>query len=411
MKKILTKLLVITLISTTLFAGCASSATGQTKDGKTKIRFASWDSAESLDKQQQLVENFNTSQDKIYVTLEAYGAEFDTKISAGMGSGDTPDVMYMWNYPAYYKALEPLTSYIQAEGEDYKSKFYDALWSYNSIDSIEYGIPVGFTTHSLFYNKDIFDKAGIAYPTSDWTWDDLRDTAKKISETVENVKGFSYQMKPDPYDYEMYLWSNDATYVDENGSLSEKLNAEKSTEVFEFFQQMQKDGIAVATEGSGTDDMRGGKIAMYINGSWPIQSFLEDNLNFGIVEIPAFANAGKDSVSILSSSGMAMSKNSKNKEAAWEFIKYWTNEQSNQSRIGYELPVLTSVVESENIMQDPYKAPFYKMLEQSDGYVPACFITQNWSKVSENLSLSFERIFNPSALENPKKVLDEAVSE
>ena len=45
-----------------------------------------------------------------------------------MGSGDTPDVMYMWNYPAYYDGLEPLDDYIAEEGDEYKSNFYDTLW-------------------------------------------------------------------------------------------------------------------------------------------------------------------------------------------------------------------------------------------------------------------------------------------
>ena len=60
--------------------------------GKTKIRFATWDVAEDVDKQQELVDKFNEEHDDIEVTLEAYGSDFDTKISAGMGSGDTPDV-------------------------------------------------------------------------------------------------------------------------------------------------------------------------------------------------------------------------------------------------------------------------------------------------------------------------------
>ena len=106
---------------------------------------------------------------------------------------------------------------------------------------------------------------------------------------------------------------------------------------------------------------------MYIYGAWSIASFDEDGLNYGIVDIPAFAGAGHDSVSILSSSGVSISKDSKHKDAAWEFVKYWTGEEMNKARIGYELPALKSVVESEKILEDPANAPFYSMLEQSSG--------------------------------------------
>lgn len=87
-----------------------------------------------------MVDEFNARHDDIEVTLEAYGNDFDTKISAGMGSGDALDVMYMWNYPAYHEGLEPLDSYIEKEGEGYKDNFYDTLWDYNTIGEDIYGI-------------------------------------------------------------------------------------------------------------------------------------------------------------------------------------------------------------------------------------------------------------------------------
>lgn len=397
------------LSSMAVLTGCGGGGSEEAADnGKTKLRFASWDVAEDVDRQQAIVDKFNAAHDDIEVTLEAYGSDFDTKISAGMGSGDTPDVMYMWNYPAYYEGLEPLDSYIEAEGEEYKANFYDTLWNYNSIDGQIYGVPVGFTTHALFYNKDLFAQAGIDEPTADWTWDDLQAAAKTISEKTD-AKGFSFSMKPDPYDFEMYLWSNGTAYCDENGGMDGYINSEESKEVFQMFQDMEKEGYATATEKDGTDEFRAGSVAMYIYGSWSINTLNEDGLNYGVTKIPSFGS--EPSVSILSSSGVAMSKDSKNKEAAWEFIKFWTNEECNKERIGLELPVLNSVVESEGIMDQPEYAPFYDMLEQSDGHTPASFIIEDWSEVSENLSLSFESVFNPSALMDVTEVLEQAVSQ
>lgn len=415
MRKKLVAMLILAMTGTMFLGGCGSdggsgSGGGDGKSGgKVKIRFASWDEAEDVDAQQAAVDKFNDAHDDIEVTLEAYGGEFDTKISAGMGSNDMPDVMYMWNYPAYSQGLEPLDSYIEKEGEDYKKNFYDTLWNYNSYDGSTYGIPIGFTTHALFYNKDIFAEAGIAEPTNDWTWEDVQAASKTITEKCEGKKGFSFQMKPDPYDYEMYLWSNGTAYVDAEGTLEGNLNFDKAKEVFQMFQDMEKDGYAVATEKSGTDEFRAGNTGMYVYGSWSINTLKEDGVNFGVVNIPSFGS--QPSISILSSSGISMSKDSKNKEAAWEFIKFWTNEEMNKERIGMELPVLYSVVESEGIMEQPEYAPFYTMLEQSSDYTPSSFIYESWSELSENLSLSFERVFNPSAMENVSDVLDEAAQQ
>ena len=414
MRKKLAAMLILAMTGTMFLGGCGSDGgSGSGGDGKSggkvKIRFASWDEAEDVDAQQAAVDKFNEAHDDIEVTLEAYGGEFDTKISAGMGSNDMPDVMYMWNYPAYSQGLEPLDSYIEKEGEDYKKNFYDTLWNYNSYDGSTYGIPIGFTTHALFYNKDIFAEAGIDEPTNDWTWEDVKTASKTITEKCDGKKGFSFQMKPDPYDYEMYLWSNGTAYVDENGGLEGNLNSDKAKEVFQMFQDMEKDGSAVATEKSGTDEFRAGNTGMYVYGSWSINTLKEDGVNFGVVNIPSFGS--QPSISILSSSGISMSKDSKNKEAAWEFIKFWTSEEMNKERIGMELPVLYSVVESEGIMEQPEYAPFYTMLEQSSDYTPSSFIYESWSELSENLSLSFERVFNPSAMENVSDVLDEAAQQ
>lgn len=410
MKKKLAAILIMAMTGTLLLNACGSKGDdGKTSDGKVKIRFASWDEAEDVDAQQAAVDKFNEEHDDIEVTLEAYGGEFDTKISAGMGSNDMPDVMYMWNYPAYAQGLEPLDSYIEGEGDGYKENFYDTLWNYNSYEGSTYGIPIGFTTHALFYNKDIFAEAQIEEPADDWTWEDVQKAARTITEKCDGKKGFSFQMKPDPYDYEMYLWSNGTAYVNEDGELEGNLNSDEAKEVFQMFQEMEKDGYAVATEKSGTDEFRSGNTAMYVYGSWSINTLKEDGVNFGVVNIPSFGK--QQSVSILSSSGISMSKDSKNKEAAWEFIKFWTSEEMNKERIGMELPVLYSVVESEGIMGQPEYAPFYTMLEQSSDYTPASFIYESWSELSENLSLSFERVFNPSAMEDPSDVLDEAAQQ
>ncbi|SDN13485.1 multiple sugar transport system substrate-binding protein [Psychrobacillus sp. OK028] len=401
-------ILVLFIAAILLLAGCSSSSSGdKTSDGKVKLRFATWDVGDDVSLQQDMIDKFNEANENIEVVLEAYGSEYDTKITAGMGAKDAPDIMYMWNYPQYKDALEPLDSYIEKEGAEYKDNFYETLWNYNSADGQILGLPVGYTTHVVYYNKAIFDEAGVDYPKSGWTWEDLQETAKKISNKDSKVSGFAFSGKPDPYDFEMFLWGNNTSYVDKDGNLNGNLNSKQSVEVFEMFQNMAKDGSAIPTEGSGSQEMKSGKVAMFVYGAWGLTPLKEAGIDYGVVELPSFK--GGKSVSILSSSGVSISKNSEHKEEAFEFLKFWTNEEANKERIGFELPVLKSVVESEQLEQDPVKSVFYSMLEKSDGYTPASFIVEDWSKVSENLTQTFESIFNPSTLQNPKEALDSAV--
>ena len=394
-----------------LLAGCSSTAGDEgksdtSKDGKVKLRFATWDVGDDVDLQQDMIDKFNESHENIEVVLEAYGSEYDTKITAGMGAKDAPDIMYMWNYPQYKDALEPLDSYLDKEGAEYKDNFYETLWNYNSADGQILGLPVGYTTHVVYYNKALFDEAGVEYPQSGWTWEDLQETAKKLTNKDTKVSGFAFSGKPDPYDFEMFLWGNNAAYVDDKGSLKGNLDSKESVEVFDMFQNMVKDGYAITTEGSGATEMKSGKVAMFVYGAWGLTPLKEAGIDYGVVELPKFKD-GK-SVSILSSSGVSISKNSKHKEEAFEFIKFWTNEEANKERIGFELPVLKSVVESEQLEQDEVKSVFYSMLEKSDGYTPSSFIVEDWSQVSDNLNYVFESIFNPSTLMDPKEALKSA---
>lgn len=400
-----------TLVASMLMVACGNE-TDDTNDGagssdRVEIRFASWDNEASLDRQQELVDSFNESQEEITVKLEGYGSEFDTSITAGMGAGDAPDVMYMWNYPLYHEGLEPLDDYIASEGEEYRDNFYETTWNYNSIDDVTYGIPIGFTTHALYYNKDIFDEAGVEYPDDTWTWDDLKEASEQISNPDENQYGLVLPINPDPYDFEMFFWSNGSAYVNEDGETEGVLDSPESVEVLEMFQGYLEDGIAVGSDGYGRDEMEAQTASMMISGSWEIDAFTKAEINYGIAPIPSHGD--QESVSILSSSGIAMSADTEHKDESWEFIKYWTSEELNRERLEYELPVLESVVKEEGLEEDE-RGVFYTMLERSEDYNPASFIVDNWSSLSDDLAYVFESVFNPTTLYDPQEALDGVVN-
>ena len=404
----------VTAMTGTMLLGCgggsgSDSESDTTSDGKVKIRFASWETGDTLDSQQECVDQFNESQDKIEVVLEGWGSDFDTKMTASMGAGDAPDVMYMWDYPTYSESLEPLDEYIDAEGEDYKNNFFEALWPYNSMNDQIYGVPVSVVTSCLYYNKDLFDQAGVEYPTDDWTWEDVAEASKQIQSKIDDVNGFTLPIGTLPYTLEMYLWSNGTAFVDKDGKLDGNINSNKSVEVFQKFQDMEKDGVLYASEESGQTEMLGGKTAMYVDGTWPIKQFDEEGLNYGIAQIPKFEGT-EHSISVINTCGIAISKDSKHKEEAWEFLKFWTGEEMNKYRINTELPALKSVVDSEGLREDEKYDPFYTALDNCAGYVPASFIAEGWTEIDADVQLAFESIINPSSLADVKDTLNEVVA-
>ena len=102
--------------------------------------------------------------------------------------------------------------------------------------------------------------------------------------------------------------------------------------------------------------------------------------------IPKFEGT-EHSISVINTSGIAISKTSKHKDEAWEFLKYWTGEEMNKYRIETELPALKSVVESENLRENPNCAPFYTALDNCAGYAPASFIADAGPRLTPMYSL------------------------
>ncbi|MBL8967818.1 MAG: sugar ABC transporter substrate-binding protein [Spirochaetaceae bacterium] len=396
--------LVLGALVLSLLAGC-----GGKKAEKVQIRFATWDSEETLTLQQAIVDKFKAANPDVDVVLEGYGDDFDTKIAAGIGAGDAPDVMYMWNFAHYKGGLEELEPWIGKEKPEFKKDFYDTLFNYTSIGGKALGLPIGYTTHVVYYNKALFDKAGVPYPQGDWTWDQLLDTARKVANPKEKVYGFAFQGGPDPYDFEHYLWNAGAAYLGPDGKLKGGLDDPKAVALLEKMQKAIKDGYAISSEGSGSKELRSGKLAMFVNGSWSIPSMKKDGIAFGLAKMPS-VEPGAKSVSVVSVSGVSMYNKSKHKDAAWRFMKFWTSAEANKLRIDYEMPVLRSVAEGEKLTSDPIVSVFYQMLEQSGGRTPTSYKVESWSEMSETISEALQRVFNPTVLEAPSKALSAAAA-
>ncbi|WP_223594342.1 ABC transporter substrate-binding protein [Neobacillus bataviensis] len=398
MRKWLTTLLVLILVFA--LAACSdnksSSGSDQTaKDskGKTTLRFATWDSGEALKIQEEIAKKFEEKNPNVKVQVEAYGDGFDQKLAASFGAKNPPDVMYMWNFPAYFQSLEPLDNFIKSDAEMDMDDFYQGLFNYSSMYGKVYGMPAGFTTRVVYYNKDLFDAAGVPYPKDGWTWDDFKAAAKKLSDPAKKQYGFGVRPEPDTYDLQGFVWSNGSSFISEDGKkINGYMNSPETIESIKMFGDMVKDKSAVLVGGknqqSGDDIFKAGKLAMWESGIWPLEGFKEAKVNFGTVEMPAFK--GKPVKGVIASSAVSVAKDSKNKKLAWEFVKFYSSAEAIKMRTA-DLPVRISVVKEMKTEQDPLISPFYKMLERSND-TPAFLLNKNWDEINRNLSAAINAV-------------------
>ncbi len=408
------------LVLIVFLAGCSSNETTSKKSSKddekkqtsndgTVLRFATWDAGKNLKIQQQIAKKFEEKNPGVKVQVEAYGDGFDQKLAASFGAKNPPDVMYMWNFPSYYKSLETLDELAKKDPDMKLDDFYQGLFNYSSIDGKLYGMPAGFTTRVIYYNKKLFDKANIPYPKDGWTWDEFVDTAKKLTDASNKQYGFALRPEPDTYDLQGFIWSNGSSFVSEDGKqIKGHMNSPETIEVMKSFQSMLKDKTAVLVGGknqqSGDDIFKAGKLAMWESGIWPLEGFKDAKIDFGTVEPPAFK--GKPVKGLVGTSAVSIAKDAKHKELAWEFVKFYSSPEAIKMRTS-DLPVRISVVKELKKEEDANVKPFYTMLEHSTN-TPAFLLNPKWDEVNRNLSAAINAIMLG---QDPEQLLNKAVQD
>jgi multiple sugar transport system substrate-binding protein len=374
---------------------------------KIVLRFATWDSGEALKIQEKIAEKFEEKHPFIEIQMEAYGDEFDQKLTAAFGAKNPPDVMYMWNFPAYFQSLEPLENFIKRDPTIDLNDFYQGLFNYSTMYRELYGLPAGFTTRVIYYNKDLFDAAGIPYPKDGWTWDDFTSAAKKLTNPALAQYGFGVRPEPDTYDLQGIVWSNGSSFISEDGQkINGYMNSPETIEAIDLFADMAKEKSAVLVGGknqqSGEEAFKTGRIAMWETGIWPLDEFKKAGVNFGTVEMPAFK--GKRVRGVISVSAISIAKDSKNKDVAWEFVKFYSSPEAIKMRTA-DLPVRIRLVKDMKTDQDSLIGPFYKMLERSNA-TPAYLLAENWEEINRNLSSAINAIMLE---QDAKELLNNAV--
>lgn len=408
-KRIWFSLLVAVFVLVMSACSSNSSSGDGKKDGKTILRFATWDTGDTLKIQQDIAKEFEKENKDVKVQVEAYGDGFDQKIAASFGAKNPPDVMYMWDFTTYHQSLEPLDSYVEKDPDIKMDDFYEGLFNYSKVDKKLYGMPAGFSTMVVYYNKKLFDQYNIPYPQEGWTWDEFLESAKKLTDKSKKQYGFSVTSEPDTYDLQSLVWSNGGSFISDDGKqIDGVMNSTETIEAIQMYGDMVKDGIAVLTGGknqqSASDIFKSGKLGMLISGIWPIQGYKDAKVDFGTVMMPSFGS--KPVKGLISSSSISIAKDSKQKELAWKFVKFYSSEKAIKMRTA-DLPVRKSVVEETKVMEDALYKPFYIMLENATN-TPAFLLNKNWNEVNRNLSAAINAVMLG---QNGKPLFDKAVKD
>lgn len=348
--------------------GTATPGTGGDEGKKVEILLGYYSSDSSDAKMKELIEQFEKQHPNITVKTQSapYG-QFYQKLDTQIAAGQAPDVwlsdgVYVMKY-AQRGAAKDLTDWI---ARDLKADEYYGLDFNKDADGRYWGVPQGIQVGVLFYNKELFDKAGVAYPSDEWTWDDLKSSAAKLTvdaggKTAEDsgfdaasVNQFGLTFFSITEGWFSVMKSYGGGTLDEKAENS-IINSPENKQAFEWMVDgMQRgiitDPVDLKSFQSNTAVFPSGSAAMRIGIYARVQAANEAGLNYDVTLLPKGPD-GKRVSPVIANSWVINQKSSDEKaEAAWEWIKYWATEddvQKQWTELGEAVPVKKSVAESE----------------------------------------------------------------
>jgi multiple sugar transport system substrate-binding protein len=196
----------------------------------------------------------------------------------------------------------------------------------------------------LFFNKELFNQAGIPYPTDDWTWADAMTAAEEIRALDENIFGYFHPLSF--FEFYKTVAQNDGALMSEDGR-EFTFNTPQNLETLNYMIAMQRETNVMPTEaqlgGMGDWDLfKSGRLGMIITGIWAFPDFTRDiDFSWDIVVEPGNTQRATH----FFSNAYAVSANSEVAEAAAKFVSFITSD-SEAVRIrldaGWELPPVDS---------------------------------------------------------------------
>lgn len=339
---------------------------------------------------------FEAEHPGIKVTYEtaAWDAYF-TKLQTLVAAKQAPDAFELnfENFVTYAEkgALADLTPLIAADTGFSTTVYNPTALAAFAQDGKQYGLVESFSNVVLFYNKDLFDAAGVAYPTADWTWTQELEAAQKLTNAGAGVWG---DFAP------IQFWEFYKTIAQNGGSI---LSPDKQTVTIDSPQNVETltwmiDKVSkykvtpsdVEMAGQSSEDLfKAGKIAMLRTGIWLLGDFAQNaKFKWDIALEPGKTSKAHH----FFANGVAVSANSAHADAAYQWIKFLTSSKAAvdlRIAAGWELPAVSDAAAVQGYLDQPVPESREVVFQALDtAVVPP--VIGNWNQLTDAVGKELE---------------------
>jgi len=402
------------------------AANSPAKEGRdVTLRYMTWEDGDWQKFSEEFIAKYMEQNPHVTIQYEpTAGSEYMTKLKTMISAGNPPDVAWVdgWQELIPRGVFEPLNGYIEKYGFDISAQNPDLI-NMVTHDGNIYGLFGWAGTTAIYYNKELFDEAGVPYPQEGWTWDDMKSIARQLTKGEGADKVYGIELPLDWIGaFETIMWGNGARLIDDNLQYDGVMNSDLMVEAIEWYTSFVKEGLAPqpasAKSMGGAEEMfKTGKLAMMYGFSGFIQS-IKVNGGFdldklGVIHLPVAKKGDKPAVNTTFTNPIMILKDSKNKDEAFKFLAARVGEETQREfvSLGWTVPSNANLVYELNMLDDPLLRPFVDPLVNRDKYVypkPVGAYSPLYSAITENMVRAISQIVLNDA--DPKAALDEAVA-
>jgi multiple sugar transport system substrate-binding protein len=308
----------------------------------------------------QLADNFEKDNEgtTVEVVEIAEKDEHIARLASSFASGEPPEI-FLVNFREYSQfvsqgAVEPIGPLVDERGVDLGDYYTPPVEAFSYGGQLQC-FPQNISSLVVYWNRSVFEDAGVEPPAEGWTWDDFRSTAEQLSDGKIDGVGID----PEIIRLAPFVWSNGGNLVDDETAPTHfTLDEPASKEALEFLAGLQHDGLMPTAKELAAEDLETrfttGKVGMMLESRKVVPGFREARFEWDVAPLPV----AEEPATILHSDAYCISAGADEIEAAADFVAHAIGEegQSLAALSGRTVPSLISAAESEFFL-DPDEQP------------------------------------------------------
>jgi len=261
--------------------------------------------------------------------------DYWTLLEAATIGGSLPDVFWMHSNEAQKymsnRVLMDLSGRISRSTTVNMANFPAEIVALYNFNGNQYAIPKDLDTIALCYNKKLFDEAGVPYPTNNWTWDDLKNAARRLTNPAKGQYGMLFTPGETQTGYWNQIYQNGGNVISADKKRS-GFDDPRTIAAMEYVVSFVTEGLCpdlTVAESDAMALMQGGVVAMSQFGSWMLSSFKANDYfrqNCDVVMLPT-SNSGQRAT-IYNGLGWSAYANTKLPEEAWKLLEFLAREDT-----------------------------------------------------------------------------------